>query len=1058
MDSNDLESSSGRVTRRRDSGSLSPPIHPTSSTTISTRKKQGPLRRRGSSIDSSGIDSGKDDVDNNVAAANNDSGDLLPSTTRKKRGRPPKKTPKNNDDDVDIEGDDDIIIDTENIDNELNSDTDVQEEEKVVNKPKPLVLLGDKPRGLHECDYCGSDLTRTPRIRCAVCPDFDLCMECFATSDHEHMSKYKRAEEAQRRKDAARLTGVELEEEVVEQKPKKGRGRSKGRGRKGSNNSPTPASSSNSGNTKDEEHAELGSYIGGIWVPYFRHEPHHGYIVADSTRYNMFPSFRGVKEVDTFEILDSDNDGGKKKKTKKNEDDKESAATKQENPAVGSSVFPEENVVKPLEEDEKSTLDQAKYSAVMDIDEKVAGNGGDSTENPPSASALKTDSKPMDVDGAVAAVDENNSEKQAGETEAQAKVNEMESATKSEADASDDAMQVESSLSTSEAKVEQENEDIKDESKGTGDDEPLTLPSDKPTAIASSGNASIKKQTEPPSRFRVIDDPKSMWTAEEDLRLLSGILTCGLGNWPEIAEHINGADPGSEVTGANGEGGSSNGKAGKTDKQCMERYLDDFMGRYGYILPPYTLVPEPEGECEEDNKKDEDSKPAAADTAAAPSATESLDGENVEAGIARKRPRRSLSSNVIEENDTAPGFKRTKFRVVPTDELEESQNLWPHPYIPKTGVKYGDEVARDLWYRSEQQFIRQITGAPSKADADAIRTQFIERRAQNLAGYEAKVLPPRLEDCKKLPGSELAGYMPRRGDFDMEWGNEAEKTIAEMEFTSEDTKADRELKLDVIRIFNEKLDERAKRKQFIIDQGLLNYRENQEKMWRMAPDERHLVQRMRLFARYQTKEEHMAFVNKIIEAKRLRKEIAKLQMHRRLGITSLVEAEKYELDKSRREEHIGAWIKKEEEKKKAAEDAIRAAREDATSLGIAPPPPVQPVSEAGANQSLQVWKQFKTTKKESSTNANKFVIKDKPGYDLLSSKEVSLCKRLHLLPQDYLDVKKALISESLAQGIYKPSVGSGQKKSMIFKVDVTQRDNVIDFVLEAGWISSRPKV
>lgn len=294
----------------------------------------------------------------------------------------------------------------------------------------------------------------------------------------------------------------------------------------------------------------------------------------------------------------------------------------------------------------------------------------------------------------------------------------------------------------------------------------------------------------------------------------------------------------------------------------------------------------------------------------------------------------------------------------------------------------------------------------------------------------------------------------------MEWDNEAEKTISEMEFTSEDTKADRELKLDVIRIFNAKLDEREKRKKFIISQGLLNYRENQEKMWRMEPDERHLVQRMRLFARYHTKEEHEAFVNKIIEAKRLRKEIAKMQMYRRIGITSLAEAEKYEVDKLRREEHIDAWKKKEEEKKKAGEDAIRATREDAVGLGLVSPTAPIPPNEAKvavSNQSLQVWKQFKTTDKKKDSNedaskADNFVIKDEPGYDLLSKKEVGLCKRLRLLPKDYLNVKKALISESLTQGLWKPTSGGGQKKS-IFKIDITQRDSILDFVVEAGWIS-----
>mmetsp|Transcript_3649 Transcript_3649/g.8080 ORF Transcript_3649/g.8080 Transcript_3649/m.8080 type:complete len:505 (-) Transcript_3649:1746-3260(-) len=502
----------------------------------------------------------------------------------------------------------------------------------------------------------------------------------------------------------------------------------------------------------------------------------------------------------------------------------------------------------------------------------------------------------------------------------------------------------------------------------------------------------------------------------------------------------------------------------------MERYLDDFMGRYGYILPPYTMVPEPESEGGED-KKEEDFKPAAA--AASASGPDSSDGES---GVAaRKRPRRSVSSSVVEDDSLAPGFRKRKFRVVPTEELDEYSDLWPHPYIPKNypkekGVKMGDEVGRDLWYRSEQSFVRQTTSASSKIDVETIRKDFMERRAQSMAGYEAKVLPPRLEDTKQLPGAELAGYMPRRGDLDMEWDNDAEQTISEMEFSSDDTKADKALKLDVIRIFNAKLDEREKRKQFIIDQGLLNYRENQEKMWRMAPDERHLVQRMRLFARFHTQKEHEAFTKKIIEAKQLRKEIAKLQMYRRLGITSLADAEKYEIDKARRGLHRTAWMKKEEEKRKAAEEAVRAAKESATSLGIVAPPPPVPSTPSGrldgavgaaANQSLHIWKQFKRSKESSEmkphddTDASaKFIIKDKPGYELLSKKEMGLCKRLCLLPQNYLDVKKALISESLAQGIWNP----GQKNRSIFKIDVKQRDNIIDFVLEAGWIPTRPNI
>lgn len=35
-------------------------------------------------------------------------------------------------------------------------------------------------RSLYHCNYCQKDISSCPRIKCAVCTDFDLCLECFA--------------------------------------------------------------------------------------------------------------------------------------------------------------------------------------------------------------------------------------------------------------------------------------------------------------------------------------------------------------------------------------------------------------------------------------------------------------------------------------------------------------------------------------------------------------------------------------------------------------------------------------------------------------------------------------------------------------------------------------------------------------------------------------------------------------------------------------------------------------------------------------------------------------
>ncbi|KAL3786086.1 hypothetical protein HJC23_003203 [Cyclotella cryptica] len=900
------------------------------------------------------------------------------------------------------------------------------------NESLQLVLLGEKPRGLYECDYCRADLTRSPRVRCAVCPDFDLCLDCLATSDHVEMCKSRREFQRMHRRNN------EEQSQVVEKadgKKKKVKNTSK-RGAK-----PNELESQQEVDEEDDP-SVLGYMYNNQWIPYFRHEAYHGYVVADSTRYMLFPPFRGVTTLDAEgqRGVDLEGDGCSK-------------VTKEVVQGHGHG----------------DTL-----RSVGDNDEQAAavGNG---------VEAMEVDPGEKVEDGVVSHDSGRHASKQGNVLELKESQATSKSAIKSEPSneveaedyAKNDEVIAEPSCKLGEETVRVTKSCTESPIKSNEETQPLDkMDNDQETTTPKHGiKRKVSEVLPKKHEFRLVDDLRNIWTIEEDLRLLDGILTCGLGNWPDIAEHVNGGNCDALV------GGVGTSIGGKTDKMCMERYLDDFLGRYGRILPPYTMVPI-EGEEEKDGKSLTD-------------AVEGVSGASLMSE--RKRLRRSFP---CAEDESAPGFKKTRFRVVPTEEFEGSISLWPHPYIPPiTGIKIGDEVGRDLWYRSEQSFVRQCSSAASKLDVDAIIKDFKEKRAQNIEGYEANVLPPRIEDIKSYPGSELAGYMPRRGDFDVEHDNDAENLIADMEFSTEDSKADQDLKVEVIKIFNSKLDEREKRKQFVFDKKLLNYRENQEKFQKLPADERHIIQCMRLFERFHSIEKHQAFLDDILKAKRLRKEIAKLQTYRRLGIKSLADAEKYELDKSRREYHKMAWLKKEAEKKKAEADAARAAKENASDIGVNG---LEGGIGTAANQSLEFWKQYKTQdspKKNSKMSGDiddvmrcgvapqessgvkinepapesdgktegfapdidDFLLTDKPGYCLLSSKERDLCKRLRLLPQHYLDVKKALISESLAAGMWDQSSRAQKGKSFV-TIDVKKTNDVIDFILKSGWISTRPIV
>ncbi|KAL3942265.1 MAG: hypothetical protein SGBAC_003504 [Bacillariaceae sp.] len=747
------------------------------------------------------------------------------------------------------------------------------EEDKTI----PLVLTSsEKRRGVYECDYCHSDISQLPRIRCAICPDFDLCLDCFSTTDHKA---------AIARLKAAANTHSELSKDGIQ-----------------------------------------ATMITGISVSSQNGYPlSQGYKVCDSTRYPMFgPS---------------------------------------------------------------------KHSTIKTADEKD-----------------------------------------------------------------------------------------QEQKMSEGDEQ---IPEDKPASISS-----------PSDLLTMVDDPKVMWTVEEDLRLLDGIKTHGLGNWTEVSEAVSG-----------------NLSSGKTPRRCMERYLDDFLGRYGHILPPYTIIDD-----------------AVEDEVVVPKETVN-DGEESskpdEEEAVRSSKRRVSSLSRLPSNLSTASKSRKRYRVARTETLPEYKKLKLKPFLPEVeGVELGQEVCREQSKRAELEFVKATADTNTKEEADKIKEEWIATR-MNRPGAPT-VLPPRPSDTALMPGADLLGFMPRRGDFDIEWENAAEESIADMEFMQNDTLQERQLKVQVLEIYFQKQEERERRKNFIMTRNLYDYKQFLEDEEKIPVDERDLVQRLRLFERFHTPDEHKQFISDIIKAKKLRKEIATLQMYRHIGIRTLLEAEKYELDKERRQFHKAAQAQKEAEAKikptgaqgvsasatvattpatdsKAADalwkqykhnDRRRRRRSSMSEGGAADASEAKELQEK-KDEEKEVEKadddEKKDQDKETEENTKPmevdqndadvemkdaeeenrvpekdvspedeepkdneetdFDISASKGYDLLSKREIQLCLRLKIYPVQYLEIKKALIFESMKKGLLDKEA-AGPTRRTIVKVDVEKRGNIIDFMVRAGWIST----
>jgi len=135
--------------------------------------------------------------------------------------------------------------------------------------------------------------------------------------------------------------------------------------------------------------------------------------------------------------------------------------------------------------------------------------------------------------------------------------------------------------------------------------------------------------------------------------------------------------------------------------------------------------------------------------------------------------------------------------------------------------------------------------------------------------------------------------MPKRGDFDTEYDNEADMLLADMEFGEDDTPDEIKLKEEVIELYNARLDERIRRKKFVIDRGILDVKKIQKCERKKTQEEKDIINSMKVFARFNNKEDHERLVQNLIKERQLREVIEQLKFFRSKGLTTLDECERF---------------------------------------------------------------------------------------------------------------------------------------------------------------------
>ncbi|CAL5406178.1 unnamed protein product [Camellia sinensis] len=306
---------------------------------------------------------------------------------------------------------------------------------------------------------------------------------------------------------------------------------------------------------------------------------------------------------------------------------------------------------------------------------------------------------------------------------------------------------------------------------------------------------------------------------------------------------------------------------------------------------------------------------------------------------------------------------------------------------------------------------------------------------------------------KKLrtPGEEgpsmtrLSGYNPKRREFELEYDHDAEQLLADMEFKESDTDAERELKLRVLRIYLKRLDERKRRKDFVLERNLL-YPDPFEK--NLSTEEREICQRYRVFMRFHSKEVHEELLTSIIEEHRIMKIIQDLQEARAAGCRTSAQAEKYI----------------EEKRKKEAEESARKSKDSAQAgpsgkflqraIHLKGEPDSSPRGNArGLSLSDSFGKDSSSTTPGQATSSlllDSWDVNGFLGADLLSESEKWLCSEIRILPSHYLSML-----QTMSVGILNGNITTKSDAHGLFKaVDPSKVDRVYDMLVKKGIGSS----
>ncbi|KAJ3449487.1 transcriptional adapter 2-alpha [Anaeramoeba flamelloides] len=153
---------------------------------------------------------------------------------------------------------------------------------------------------------------------------------------------------------------------------------------------------------------------------------------------------------------------------------------------------------------------------------------------------------------------------------------------------------------------------------------------------------------------------------------------------------------------------------------------------------------------------------------------------------------------------------------------------------------------------------------------------------------------------QKTSFGDVSGFMPKRKDFEMEYDNDSEKITRNMGFT--DNKISWPLKYQLLRGLNERLEERNRRKEIVINMGLSYPKKLKIKSYdqieKISQKEKKFRKNFRKFIRcFDNLQSFETTQQSLFDEFKLKIEIQRLSEWRSFGIKSIENGKKFEIQK-----------------------------------------------------------------------------------------------------------------------------------------------------------------